>query len=53
MNIPEIINKVTDFILHFSFTKIKDQTKVLVLIVAAIAMAIILFGALFSLIPQF
>jgi hypothetical protein len=53
MNIQDIIQKVTDFILHFSPNNYKNPTKVVVIIFAAIAALIILFGAVFSLIPQF
>ncbi len=53
MNIPEILDKITNAILNLKFENILKDTKVLAVIFAAIAMAIILFGVLFSLIPQF
>ena len=53
MNIQDVLNKVTDFILSFSPSSYKNQTKVVVIIIAAVAAIIILFGAVFSLVPQF
>lgn len=53
MDIPEILNKITDFILHFDFGKFVKNSKFGVILFAIIAMLIIIFGALFALIPQF
>lgn len=53
MNIPEILDKITQAILNFKFENLLKDTKALALVFAAIALAIIFFGFLFSFIPQF
>lgn len=53
MNIPDILDKITNFILHFDLVKFLKGTKGVVVIIAIVAMFLILIGAFFSLIPQF
>ena len=53
MNIPDILNKITDFILHFDLGKFLKGTKGVVAIIAIVSMVLILIAALFGLIPQF
>ena len=53
MSFIDFINRATDFILHFDFAKFFAGTKGAVIIFAIIAFLVILFGAFFSLIPQF
>lgn len=53
MNIPEILDAITKAIQNFQFGNLLKGSKLAVIIFAAIAMAIILFGFLFGLVPQF
>lgn len=53
MNIGEILNKITKAILNFDYKSLFTGSKIFVILFAAIAAAIILFGFIFSLIPQF
>ncbi|HVZ12173.1 MAG TPA: hypothetical protein VG965_04030 [Patescibacteria group bacterium] len=53
MNIPQILETLTDLILHFSFEKAKDQSKLVAVVFALVALVVIFFGFVFSLIPQF
>jgi len=53
VNIPDLIQKATDFILTFNLEKFLKGFKPIVIVFALIAMVLILIGAFFSLIPQF
>ena len=53
MNIGELLNKITDAILHLDFKKLLGGLKPIAVIIALISMVVIIIGAIFSLVPQF
>ena len=53
MNIGELLNKITDAILHLYFKKLLGGLKPIAVIIALISMVVIIIGAIFSLVPQF